>query len=271
MSGIGGRHIKSGTIPQQKLSGKNRKHIFDTFSNQPSSVQSDGTVASGTNAEVNILNTGAAIWEQRNLNTQTIIVPVLEADGLDVGLDKTDNDGARFDLGITSRSKAAFTIGTDKPFFARLKLKIADVSGTDDCVFGFVKAEAVAAIDDYNDLAAFNVNNGDVLVETILDNAATTTTDTTFNWADNEVHELKVEVRGSAASFYINGRRVGEGSIAVDGDGAAMTAETTAGVPPFSFDTGEVVIPFFQYLHSTTSPGKILLREFECGYLPEPV
>lgn len=272
MSGIGGRILKTGSVDVRAIAGnsKNHKYVLDKFQSQPIAVQNDGTAASGTDAEINLLNTGAAIYELYNNQTATIIVPIIEADGLDLGRDKTDNDGFELTLGITSRSKCAFTVGDGgRPFFVRAKFKIADVSGTDDFALGFRKAEAYqAAIDDYDEMAALNVISGNVTVETILNAGTTAATDTTFNWADTEVHELYVQVAPSGAvSYKINGVKPGEGSVLFDGDGAAMTAEATVGVPPFTFDAGEVVIPFVYGLHATTSPGKLLIREFECGYV----
>ena len=160
------------------------RNIIETFRVQPVVVQDDGTVASGVDAENNVMAFERNVFRLHNLGTQTIIVPVLEADGLDIGRDKTDTEGSELSLGILARSPGSYVIGTDA-FYLKATLKLADVSGLAEMAVGFRKAEAERAlIDNYLDMAAFNVQNGAINLETILNNAATTTTDTTNTWAD---------------------------------------------------------------------------------------
>lgn len=220
--------------------------LFVPFNMQPASVQSDGTVASGTANETNILTMGGVTLEQTVKGTQTIIVPVLTAAGLNVGQDQTDNDGIELTAGILSRGPCAFTVG-ERAFMTRMTFSIGTVAGTDDCAFGFRKAEAYQAnIDDYDEMAALNVISGDIKIETILNNAATTTTDTTNNWADGETHTLEVHVAKTGAVTYLI-------------DGAAPLATAA-----FSFDVGEVIVPFFFMLHANAAQaGVVALKEFE--------
>ena len=81
----------------------------------------------------------------------------------------------------------------------------------------------------------------------------TTTTDTTDNWADGETKTLEVYVAKSGAVTY----KV---------DGATPTT-----VAAFSFDSGEVVVPFFYFLHAQTTPGAMHLLSRECGLQHEDV
>lgn len=238
-------HVLSLTGPSPDHTG-----IYVPFNMQPASVQSDGTVASGTANETNILTMGGVTLEQTVKGTQTIIVPVLLAGGLNVGQDQTDNDGIELTAGILSRSPCAFTVG-ERAFMARLTFSIGTVAGTDDCAFGFRKAEAYQAnIDDYDEMAVLNVITGDIKIETILNNGATTTTDTTNNWADGETHTLEVRVAKTGAVTYLI-------------DGAAPTT-----VAAFSFDVGEVIVPFFFMLHATAAQaGAVTLKELECRAL----
>lgn len=183
--------------------------------------------------------------------TQTLLGPLLDTagDGLDVSQDQTDDDGVQYTFGANnSYGPYAWTVGTHNGFI-RMKMKIADVSGTDDCLVGLRKVEAIqAAVDDYDEMAALNVILGDIKIETILNNAATTTTDTTDDWADAAVKTLEVQLVGRQARFLI--------------DGVAPTVNAT-----FSFDSGEVVVPFFFFLQATTTPGKVFWREVEIGRL----
>lgn len=225
-----------------------RQHTFETFDNNPVTCKLGGGAAGGTTGDTNILHTSDTGFEYHIKGTQTITAPQTTANGLDIGMDQTDNDGVELSQGILAGTRHAYTIGTDGPFFFRVKLKIADVSGTDDCAIGFRKAAAYTAnLDDYTDMAVLNVISGDIKIETILNNAATTTTDTTDNFADGETHELYVEV--SAA-----------GVVTYEINGAAPTATAA-----FTFDSTDVVVPFLFFLHASDVAGAVEVVEWECG------
>jgi hypothetical protein len=58
-------------------------------------------------------------------------------------------------------------------------------------------------------MAVLNTQAGTINIETILNNAATTTTDTTLAWADTEVHEIEVRVGiDRVAKFFVDGVEV---------------------------------------------------------------
>ena len=137
-----------------------------------------------------------------------------------------------------------FTVGK-QAFSAELTFSIEDVSGTDDCAFGFAKVEAhAAAIDNRDEMAVLNVISGDINIETILNNGATTTTDTTDNWADTATHSLKVAVDIAGAVTY-----------KIDGNDPTTTAA-------FSFDIGEVVTPSFYMLQAGDLTGAVVFEKF---------
>jgi hypothetical protein len=184
--------------------------------------------------------------------TQTLLTPLLDTtNGLDISQDQTDNDGVEYIFGghLGPLNPYAVTVGTTPNTFARLKIKIADVSGTDDCAFGFRKLEASQAnLDDYDEAAFLNVILGDIKTETILNGAATTTSAALTTAVDGATKDLKVEIVGRNVRFYVNGVRYGLS---------------------FRFDAGEVVVPFFFFLQATTSPGKVFFQEFEYGRLTD--
>jgi len=249
---VGTRHISDRAITNRKL-GTDVKckngYVYEDFKEQPVCVADlGGGAATGTAGDVNFMALGGHVFEYSPKGTQTIVGPVRTATGLNVSLDQTDNDGVEITLGILSRGPNVFTCGTDGAFSFSLKFSIADVSGTDDCAVGFRKAEAYQAnIDDYDEMACLNVISGDIKIETILNNGATTTTDTTNDWADGETHTLKVKVSAARAVTY-----------EIDGAAPIVTAA-------FTFDSGEVVVPFFFFLHAADVAGEVNLIEWKSG------
>ena len=173
--------------------------------------------------------------------------PGMTATGADYAYEQDDDDGIEWRMSDnTCKGREGidrFTVGK-QAFSAELELYIADVSGTDDCAFGFAKVEAhQAAIDDRDESAVLNVISGDIKIETILNGGATTTTDTTDNWADTEIHSLKVSVSKAGAVTY-----------QIDGAAPSTTAS-------FSFDANEVVTPSFYLLQAADLSGAIIHRK----------
>jgi hypothetical protein len=237
--------LKNDTIRPGKL---DRRYTFEEFKCNPVTSKRLGGAVTGTAGDVNLALFPETAFEWHVKGTQTILAPAATATGWDVNQDQTDNDGIEVTQGILSRSPGCFTVGTDVAFFFSVKLKIADVSGTDDCAIGFRKAEAYQAnVDDYDEGAFLNVISGAINIETILNNGATTTTDTTNTWADGATKTLKVLV--SAA-----------GVVTYQIDGAAPTT-----VAAFTFDSGEVLVPFFFMLNAADVAGAVELIEWECG------
>lgn len=233
------------------------RRLYTDFQGNVSTSGRLGTAATGTAQDVNILTVGghgnvpAVCFESVVQGTQTILGGVKAALGFDANSqDQTDNDGVELCPGILYRAlgPATFKIGTDQAFYAKLKFLITDVSGTDDCAFGFRKIQAYGAnFDDYTDFATLNVISGNIKIETALNNAATTTTDTTQDWADGETHTLAVYVSGA-------------GVVTYQIDDAAPTVTAA-----FTFDDGDEVVPFFFLLNSSDIAGAVVLQEWDCG------
>lgn len=225
------------------------KYFLETFDNEIVSSGKAGGGSSGTEGDENVMATGRGNLEWHVLGTQTILAPSIVSTGLNINQDQTDDDGIEICAGILAGNRLAYTVGTDSAFFIKCYFSIADVSGTDDCAVGFRKAEAYQAnIDDYDEMACLNVISGDITIETILNDGATTATDTTDNWADATLHELEVRVSDAGVVTYLI-------------DGAAPT--TTAA---FTFDDGEVVVPFIYFLNATDVAGEVVINKLEIGY-----
>lgn len=229
---------------------KESRIVQEFFDSQPVCVAKAGAgAATGTAGDENICCLDKNTWEYHVLGTQTILGPTLGTYGLNIVQDETANDGTEYTLGIKSFNKGVFTVGTDAAFYAKLKFYIDDVSGTDDCAFGFRKLEAYQAnIDDYDEMAALNVISGNITIETILNDAATIVTDTTDDWPDTGIHTLEVFVSSA-----------GEVTYKIDGGDPTVTAA-------FTFDDAEVVIPFFYQLAAADpEAAAVELIYFECG------
>lgn len=241
-------------VPGAIKQSNEARYCFEEFKVQPLCQVVNATTAlpSGTADTANTAQFGTNVFEYVAKGTQTIIgLGSLAATGCSVAGDQTDNDGREinFAAGITARAIRSYTVG--RAFFARLKFSIAVVAGTDDCAFGFRKSAAYGTnLDDYTDMAVLNVISGDINIETILNNAATATTDTTKNWLDTETHELRVDVAA-------------DGSVTFAVDGAAPAVVST-----FTFDAGDVLMPFMFFLQATAAQtGAIVLSEFESSYV----
>lgn len=249
MSVISGINVIADAVPSP-VPGVAPRYTYEEFEVAPTAIKSDGkTAASGTTGDTNLLTFERTRFEYHIKGTQTINVPTFSASGLDIGMDQTDNDGVELSQGITARSKAAFVAGTDS-FFFRVQFSIEDVSGTDDCAIGFRTAEAYQAnFDDYNNAVCLNVISGDIKIETILNNAATATTDTTDNWADGETHTLEVIVNKDRTVTF-----------KIDGVAPTVTAAYTC-------DSGDVLVPFFFFLHASDVAGVVNIKSWECGLI----
>ena len=227
-----------------------RQHTYEVFDANPVTCAVGGGAASDTAQTANAMLFPETAFEYAAIGTQTLTAPVLTATGLDIGMDQTNNDGVEITQGITAKSRRAFTIGTSPAFFVRLKFKIEDVSGSDQFGVGFRKTQAYqAAIASYTDKAFIGSVSGDIKINTLLNNAGGVITDTTQDWADGETHTLKVIV--SAA-----------GVVTYQIDGAAPTATAA-----FTFDNGDIVVPFIWMINDSDVVGTAELIEYECGYV----
>jgi hypothetical protein len=228
----------------------NHKYANCDMNSQPSLTAPNGYGdPTGTAADLNRAQFACGLTATYSvLGTQTLLGPLLDTSGkgLDISQDQTDNDGVQYVFGANN-TLGQFTkvVGTDAGFCFKVTARIADVSGTDDFAIGWRKQEAMQAnFDDYDELAAFNNILGVVNTETILNNAATVTTNTTKTWADDATHTEEVCISGRKAYYYFDGVGVQKSVV-------------------YNFDNAEVVVPFIYFLQATTSPGKVWLTNVE--------
>lgn len=246
---MGSRAIGTGNVVSNL-----KRHYHEFFSDVVSALRTGGAAA-GTTGARNILMSGGdglappMLFEQFILGAgQTIISPTLGANGLDIGLDQTNDEGMELTQGITARSPMAFVAGVHSAFYLSVRLVVADVSGCGPLILGFRKAEAhQAAYDDYDEMAAIGLFGADIKLATILNGAATVVTDTTQDAVDATALTLTVKVSSARAVTY-------------EINGAAPTATAA-----FSFDSGEVVVPFVHFLHDSDVAGTVELIWWDCG------
>jgi hypothetical protein len=238
------------TLSRQLLRQHDRFYTYETFRVAPVTNENDGTVTSGATGATNVMVFPTSAFEYFILGSgETLLAPTISATGLLCSLSLTNNMGAEYTQGITARSPHAYTVGTHACYL-KVGLIQADVSGEDFCAVGFRKTQAYqTALDSYTDFACLNNDKGNIMVRTDVNNAGETSTDTTDDWADGEGHTLEVYVSAAGVASY---------KI----DGAAPTAIPVAA---FTFDTGDVIVPFFFLLHDTTTPGAVTLTKWECG------
>lgn len=229
-------------------------YFFDTFDQGDEGaeviLQLDATAFDGSTGVYNMLYTsnGNKI-AFASLGAGQTLSPDMTATGLDISGDQTDDEGYEYILGLFGASGRVFVIGQDPAFYTCATINVPDVSGTDEMHVGFRRAGLVnGTYDNYTDLASIGLNNGAIYIETIDDNAATTSTDTTDTWADTATKTLCVFVSAAGVVTYtING--------------AAPT--TTAA---FTIDDADPVIPFIYLLHSSDLAGAVELRDWTVGY-----
>lgn len=173
------------------------------------------------------------------IGTQTILAPTMDfAQGALMGLDKTLADGVEYvpGVGLTALNPLAKTVGAGLAHFFKCKFFFETDANVAECALGFRKAEAYQAlIDGYDEMACLNVQydttDAFIRTETILNGDPTVTVETGLTMVDGVAREFEVRVTtGGVATFYVDGVKVGSS---------------------FTFDDGEVIVPFFHWLQVT--------------------
>lgn len=259
-AGFVGRAANLGrqVVTPRALSPKNRKYTYTSFPSPGSWVAAAGYGnPAGTTGATNHGYLPSDIGGPLHLEYfikgagQTLLAPTLADAGLLVSLDLVNDEGVDYVFGGHSlRGRHAYTVGTHD-FFAKLSFSVADVSGTDECLFGFRKVEAFGtAHTTYTDYALIGMVAavGDIVIKTNLNDGTPVTVDTTQNFADTNTKTFQVSVnKAGVAKFEID------------------NADPTVGVNGFTFDAGDVLVPTFIFLHAATTPGAVHFTAFEAG------
>ncbi len=255
---------------QSKLNKRERKvveaalyneHLDDDFSSAlivSNFDNADGTIYTGAAGEELGFHSGRAGYEMHvaAAASPAVIAPYQSASGLELA-PIAAADALEITNGTTALSPQAYVVGSfnksdSKEIFFSCKILIDDITDVSELSMGWRKAEAYqAAVDSYDELASFNIGgaaDGRIDIETILNNAATVTTDTTeADWADGETKTLEIRIKNDGScTFFL--------------DGATPTVTAA-----FTFDAGEVVLPYV-FLDSETGVPGVSISEWKAGY-----
>lgn len=228
------------------------RYVRERFYYEPVASKRLGGAVTGATGDRNQAQFLSSLFEWHVKGTQTILTPIITAVGWDIGMDQTAADGIELTNGILARCPVAFVVGTDAPFFFKVRAKVADASGANPFIIGFRKAEAYQAVHTaYADYAAIGIvgtaNPNTIQTLTEAAGGGTTTTDTTQTWADNAIKTLGVFVTAA-------------GVVTYQIENAAPTV-----VAAFSFTAADVVVPFLYFLQAADVCDTLELIDWECG------
>lgn len=220
------------------------------------SALTSGAAPTGATGDVNlVMFQEGIVMEEFVLGAgQTIIAPRMTATGLTISGDLTATEGYEYNFGAArNNSRHAFTIGTSAAFYFKASLYVADVTGGEPYMFGFRKVEANnATLTNYTDYTMIGLDNvtspGNVCLKTELNSGGTTNTNTTDAWADGFPRTLTVLVSAAGVVTYL-----------INGVAPTVTAA-------FTFDNGDIVVPFIRIEHGAAAPGLVSLINMEIGY-----
>lgn len=216
-----------------------------------------GAAVSGADAAINSFMANGKMFERyvdTPSTTATVINPVLLLAGLELSSDDADNEGSELTTGVTAFGKSAFKVGTSPAFTMKAKINIPVVAAFDVIQVGFRKAAATttvpsdaATLTAYEDVASFNVDNGNVKLSTRLAAGTGESTDTGYDMANTDTSTFEVNVSQSGvASFKYNGKTV---------------SPTTA----LTLTSGVYVIPFIHVYRDAATALEPVLVSWKCG------
>lgn len=223
---------------------------FDNLQVQPVTSKVGGGAATGTAGDNNVLFTQFGAYEWYVIGTQTILAPSLDTFGLNLVQDNTAGDGIELCMGVQAISPCAFTVG-QPAFFFTAQFKVQDVTGCNPLIIGWRKTQAFdATLSNYTDFAVIGISGtaGKIQTLTQVNSGGVTTTDTTQVAVDGAVMQLKVMVSASGAVTY------------------QYNWATPTVVAAFTFDAGDVLIPFVRFTEAADITTQASTNYLEVGF-----
>jgi hypothetical protein len=241
-------------------------NLEDTFdspvvisaTNQSDGLLLDSTLAAGDEIALSTRKANYTAHVQSVNGTVVNTFPVATATGLELKVTANASSGV---LGwelvpgsIFANSANAITVGSladgdSKDWYIEAQVTATDISDVSELAVGIRNDGAFQAdMDDYTDVASLRIDSsGDVQISTILNNGATSDTDTTINAADATQIILRVEIKQNGnCRFIING--------------------TESSVATFTADSGDVLIPFIYLITANDDPA-VIINSLEVGYV----
>lgn len=258
-TGLGALLLYDGVSSEWYTDSRNAKHNHVDFTRcnmVMGNLATTGGVSAGTDAALNQYLFNGVPFRFYNEETATIYDPVLTVNGLELSQDQTSGEGREVYNTIEAFGKHAYKIGTDPAFRFKLKLLMPTVTDYSVIYFGFRKAEAAADVDDaaacltaYTDVAAFNVDDGDITVCTRLNTGTGTMLDSTQNASSATAYTFEVLVSSTGVTTFKHA-------------GSALT-QTLA----HTFDTGDYVIPFLHCTRDATAGAsdELIIQQWTVG------
>lgn len=228
-----------------------QKYWFDNFQVNPITSAVGGGAATGVAGDNNVLYTAFGQYEWNVIGTQTILAPKLDTYGLNLVQDNTAGDGIELCMGQTALSPLAFTIGQDAAFFLQAVFQVQDVSGADPLIIGFRKVAAFnATLSSYTDFVAIGIvgTAAKIQTETQLNTGGVVTTDSTQTATDGTAFQVKIMVSSTGVVTY------------------QYNYATPTVVAAFTFDSGDVVIPFIRFTEAADITTQAATNYVECGF-----
>lgn len=228
-----------------------QKYWFDNFQVNPITSAVGGGAATGVAGDNNVLYTAFGQYEWNVIGTQTILAPKLDTYGLNLVQDNTAGDGIELCMGQTALSPLAFTIGQDAAFFLQAVFQVQDVSGANPLIIGFRKVAAFnATLSSYTDFVAIGIvgTAAKIQTETQLNTGGVVTTDSTQTATDGTAFQLKIMVSATGVVTY------------------QYNYATPTVVAAFTFDSGDVVIPFIRFTEAADITTQAATNYVECGF-----
>lgn len=188
---------------------------------------------------------------------QQDIGPDMDADGLDIAGDQTDNDGVELFAGMLGMAGKPMYPGVDPGFKFCTEINVEDLSGTDTLWIGFRDAtppdvaHTATLIDTYNSYFAIGLDNtsGDWHIIEEDDGDTHSITDVT----------LDALVESTATKVCV---LVSDAGVAT----ATVSGASASDAPTYTFDSGEPVIPFVHFVHASDVADEVLLTLWEVSY-----
>jgi pectin methylesterase-like acyl-CoA thioesterase len=254
---VAGSNATSGGTLQTGALIQTFPNTYLTFKSSPllTTAATTAGVATGATGATNLMHLqNGDIMEQFILGAgQTIIGPRMNTTGLLTSLDLTNAEGAEYNFGVNATNKHAYTIGTSPAFFIELSVNAADIGGLDPFMVGFRKQQANdATLANYTDFASIGARAttaADVIIlQTQLNTGGVTITNTTDAWTDGQTKVFRVNVSSAGVVTYT-----------INGVAPSVTAA-------FTFDSGDVVMPFIRHLFGAATPAAINWISLKIGY-----